>query len=710
VLSIRHGSASTQYQPARLSIKADGKIGIGTDAPANLATLDVRGRISVRENVAGELQFGTAAAYTWMEAFDGSADRTPKLPIAINPWGGNVGIGTSAPGYNLEVAASSATWLSRIYNTHGGVGNGLLVRVDSTSSDAIFSAYSAGSHRFVIKGDGKVGIGTYSPAQKLDVEGDIRIRDARSLFFKRHGDNYAWRVRNESASDSSTYGFDGANDLVFEVVSNSNTNATPGASSHSIYGSTGNTLVLKETGRVGIGTAAPSAKLAIDNSTDQLGLFIDSDYRENTRFHSTESGQGTRVWITNSSITSNKGYGFVVGDATGGADKMTIGPFDSGGSYEAENITLTRNGKVGIGAVAPSAKLHVYATGDQISEASAAFWIGDNATGAMALYGGVNNTNNYAYIGSVRTSQAYESLILNPNGGNVGIGTTAPGSYLLYVAGTTYLGNDVTIGSGKELNVGSLITVTQDADNDGIRFRGYDDVNSYYGKIGLNDVGYLQVFAEGNRSIDLKSGRQIRFYTSTDNSTYNNSVTFQSDGTSLFSGAAEFDGGIKDANGNLGTSGQFLQTNGSDVVWANVSTGTIADDAVTQAKIADGSVGTSQLVSYSVSSGKIANNAVTGDKLAGWRTYTVVWGTAQTGITFVSATQLRIEHGLGTYFIIHSILDVSGTITGEGTNVYIDVNHSADVYAKYVNSNTTEFVFNGDRTNGQTFRFAMLGN
>ena len=89
------------------------------------------------------------------------------------------------------------------------------------------------------------------------------------------------------------------------------------------------------------------------------------------------------------------------------------------------------------------------------------------------------------------------------------------------------------------LTTSDLITVTQAADNNGIRFKGYDDVNSYYGKIGLNDVGYLQVFAEGNRSIDLKSGRQIRFYTSTDNSTYNNSVNFNSDGSSTFSGAVK---------------------------------------------------------------------------------------------------------------------------------------------------------------------------
>ena len=74
---------------------------------------------------------------------------------------GKVGIGTTDPGYRFEVKESSATWISRIYNT--GTGNGLLVRVDSASSDAIFSTHNGTNHLLVVKGNGKVGIGTYTP-------------------------------------------------------------------------------------------------------------------------------------------------------------------------------------------------------------------------------------------------------------------------------------------------------------------------------------------------------------------------------------------------------------------------------------------------------------------------------------------------------------------------------------------------------------------
>ena len=194
-------------------------------------------------------------------------------------------------------------------------------------------------------------------------------------------------------------------------------------------------------------------------------------------------------------------------------------------------------------------------------------------------------------------------------------------------------------------------------------------------------------------------------------------------------GYIDVDGGIKDANGDYGSSGQYLQTNGSDVVWASynltsgaVDTAHLAADAVTGAKIEDdavgnehianGAVSTPQIASYAVGAAELASDAVTVDKLAGWKTYNVTWGTEITNVTFPSDDVLRIDHGLGTHFIIYSILDVSGDVADLGgeTNVYLDVNHYAQVYARKVNSNRTEFVFNGDRTDGQVFKVSLFGH
>jgi hypothetical protein len=118
---------------------------------------------------------------------------------------GNVGIGTSSPGYALDVAAADATantgYAARIRaNAIAGAGAlqftdsaataqyGLLVfgangvgtlQADGASSRLVFSTNS--TERLRIDSSGRVGIGTSSPTTLLDVNADtVRVRTART--------------------------------------------------------------------------------------------------------------------------------------------------------------------------------------------------------------------------------------------------------------------------------------------------------------------------------------------------------------------------------------------------------------------------------------------------------------------------------------------------------------------------------------------------
>jgi len=99
-------------------------------------------------------------------------------------------------------------------------------------------------------------------------------------------------------------------------------------------------------------------------------------------------------------------------------------------------MTLDSTG-LGIGIAPESAKstrLSVYQTGD-LTDETAPFSIGNTAASGMRLYAGVNNTNEYVYIGSVKSGTGYRSLILQPNGGNVGVGVTTFGTSAAKVLG-----------------------------------------------------------------------------------------------------------------------------------------------------------------------------------------------------------------------------------------------------------------------------------
>jgi hypothetical protein len=123
VLSIRHGSASTQFRPARLSIKTDGNVGIGTDAPG--AKLEVGkneaadNQIKITTGVWNEptLFFHSYSNYNFTIGNFGTSGskkfqlRANDNSVILSTGGdnsGNIGIGTAAPGaYKLYVNGSS---------------------------------------------------------------------------------------------------------------------------------------------------------------------------------------------------------------------------------------------------------------------------------------------------------------------------------------------------------------------------------------------------------------------------------------------------------------------------------------------------------------------------------------------------------------------------------------------------------------------------
>lgn len=90
----------------------------------------------------------------------------------------------------------------------------------------------------------------------------------------------------------------------------------------------------------------------------------------------------------------------------------------------SERLRITSSGLVGIGTASPNAPLHVVSTSAGYTTTMLALGEQSIATGKQ-LFLGMNTTDAKGYIQSVHWGTGYKELLLNPNGGSVGIGTSS---------------------------------------------------------------------------------------------------------------------------------------------------------------------------------------------------------------------------------------------------------------------------------------------
>ena len=156
------------------------------------------------------------------------------------------------------------------------------------------------------------------------------------------------------------------------------------------------------------------------------------------------------------------------------------------------------NNKVGIGTTSPSTKLHV-SGGDiriddteRIEFGSGGVRINNDAAGRMYYR---------APLGFYWETNGGYRMVINSTG-NVGIGTTSPGTYRLAVAGSTAIGENLEVSDGlggdKTLSIDATIGAFQIGDIDGIGDQAYIEGDSSNIKIFTGGVEKVRVNLSGN--------------------------------------------------------------------------------------------------------------------------------------------------------------------------------------------------------------------
>ena len=200
--------------------------------------------------------------------------------------------------------------------------------------------------------------------------------------------------------------------------------------------------------RVGIGTASPSATFDIRRNASGSAFL---SYHNGGNGTVTSGADLNEIRCDDTTTSYNLLNLNVLGSARFVVASNGVCTWSNVGGVAGTAMTLNSTG-LGVGIAPDSAKstrLSVYQTGD-LTDETAPLSVGNTAAGGMRLYAGVNNTNEYVYIGSVKSGTGYRSMILQPNGGNVGVGVT-PSARFHSKAGAVTLGGIIETGGANAL-------------------------------------------------------------------------------------------------------------------------------------------------------------------------------------------------------------------------------------------------------------------
>ena len=257
----------------RMRIDSSGNVGIGTTSPAN-GKLNVFSNGSSDDVLRINADDARGASRYALHIIDSDPNSRGSLKIATTSGASitttnAVGIGTDSPDRALEVENSSGIGSMVLTGTTGSTlyfrptvsyspgGNfGILVTGGSGPeflSTMKFSGYNTSSGGvntiMTLKGDGNVGIGTTSPANKLEVNGNIAVNQPS-------GGNAGIKIITDAAAEGFLIFGDPADNSMGGFAYNNSTNSL------SIDCNNAERILIDSSGNVGIGTS-PSSKLHV---------------------------------------------------------------------------------------------------------------------------------------------------------------------------------------------------------------------------------------------------------------------------------------------------------------------------------------------------------------------------------------------------------------------------------------------------------------
>ena len=330
-------TGGSDFTATGMTIDSSGNVGIGTASPS--AKLDISGAAPVLELT----DTGSTASYGWqptandLRLFDFNAS-LERLRIDSS---GNVGIGTTSPNATLAFGGSSDVAFNTSLGSTGTYGqikafntlapsnpatNIRFIRdVASVGNDGAICFDTVNTERMRIDSSGKLLVGKTSSSittagTEITSSSLLQSVSDTSTNLATNG-GAALNLCNTSATNGnfSNIGGYNSNGLVVSQMNFINLNhaSRTGAITLSTHDGTSlnEAMRIDSSGRVGIGTTSPNAKLTVDGqgafgSADASGngiyLYVSGALSDNSYMSRSSSGTGTTTWyIGNQSITTS---------------------------------------------------------------------------------------------------------------------------------------------------------------------------------------------------------------------------------------------------------------------------------------------------------------------------------------------------------------------------------------------------------------------
>jgi hypothetical protein len=472
----------------RARLNTSGNLGIGTSNPVD--KLDINGNLYFSKASDPRIYAGTGIGLN----IDGQAlwlNRNTNASIIMVTGGGNIGIGTNSPNDKLTILADN--YLSfQTSNVTFNSGRGARIGATSTGSgigELIFETYKGGSgggERMRITSDGCVGIGSSSPAAKLDIVGTnttIALSFGTTvpnnpLFINTYGGAQGIGMDSADAGIRLAGDYAGGGNRLVDIGYYSS-----GTIAHANWVSR---LRVLNNGNVGIGTTLPLGKLHVTGSASvPAALLMGNVGIGTTSFVYAAANRGLlEIYGSTDSLISlrNSNNPFYIQKYL--AD-VYINNTDNGAvilnTNNIERARITSGGNVGIGTTVPTSQLQLsgslqigngtnfgnkFTLYDNFTDGKIAIAL-RQSTGAsvgddiFSLY--CNSTTGEArLLADDDNGVGFMTFYMNAsermritNNGNIGIGTTAPAAKL-----------DVSGGSLSSVS-GSRFTIASFTNNNG---------------------------------------------------------------------------------------------------------------------------------------------------------------------------------------------------------------------------------------------------